>query len=314
MPLSGPKIISLMGPTACGKTALALEIAQKIPCEIISVDSVMIYKGMDIGSAKPSEEELAIAPHHLINIRDPVEVYSAAAFCADAKQLIEAILSRGCTPLLVGGTMMYFYALQFGLSQLPQADDALRAQLKAVVERDGLLALHEQLKKVDPESAALIKPQDSQRIQRAMEVYQLTGKPMSEVVKESMNEPLPYELMPIAVTMDDREALHQRIAGRFRQMLKDGFIEEVEVLYQREDLHQDLPSIRSVGYRQVWQYLAGEYDYATMEERAIIATRQLAKRQFTWLRNRWPKVPIISHPIPDAGLRDGFRWEIVGEK
>lgn len=277
-----------MGPTACGKTALALEIAQKIPCEIISVDSVMIYKGMDIGSAKPSEEELAVAPHHLIDIRDPAEIYSAAAFCEDARQLIEDILSRDRTPLLVGGTMMYFYALQFGLSQLPQADDDVRAQLKAVIERDGLLALHEQLKKVDPASAALIKPQDSQRIQRAMEVYQLTGKPMSDMVKSSMSEPLPYELTNIAVTIDDRERLHQRIAARFRQMMKEGLVEEVEVLYQRQDLHQDLPAIRSVGYRQVWQYLAGELNYEAMQERAIIATRQLAKRQFTWLKNRWP--------------------------
>jgi tRNA dimethylallyltransferase len=260
-------------------------MAQTQPCEIISVDSVMIYQGMDIGSATPTAEELAVAPHHLIDIRDPAKSYSAAEFCQHASALIDAILARGNKPLLVGGTMMYFYALQCGLSQLPQANPTIRAALQTQIEQTGLQALYHQLENIDPQTAAQIKPQDSQRIQRAIEVYQITGETLSSLIKKTPKRPSPHTWDNMLVMPETRAQLHQRIAKRFNTMLKAGLIDEVQALYQRADLHPDLPAIRAVGYRQIWRYLAGEYDAHTMKEKAIIATRQLAKRQITWLKN-----------------------------
>lgn len=281
------KILCLMGPTASGKTAAALAIAAEFPITVISVDSAMVYKGMDIGTAKPSLEEQACAPHRLIDIRDPTETYSAADFCADTEYEIADVYAQDRIPLLVGGTMLYFQALQQGLSPLPKADAELRASLLAQAEVEGWEALHQRLREIDPIAAARIHPNDPQRIQRALEVYYLTGQPLTNLqeIKPELPE---YEFVNFAL-MPERSVLHKRIAERFDAMLQQGFIEEVAQLYARKDLHPELPSLRSVGYRQAWDYLAGKIDAAAFRELSIIATRQLAKRQSTWLR-AWPAV------------------------
>jgi tRNA dimethylallyltransferase len=280
-----PPAIFLMGPTASGKTDLAVNLVERFNCEIISVDSALVYRGMDIGTAKPDAETLARAPHRLIDIIDPAESYSAARFRDDALREMADIREAGRIPLLVGGTMLYYRALQQGLSQLPEADAELRARIEAEAAEKGWQVLHDRLANVDPESAARIHPNDPQRLSRALEVYELSGQPLSLLWREQQKSALPYRAVKLAVAPTDRPLLHERIALRFDMMLQQGFIEEVEGLYRRGDLHPDLPSIRCVGYRQVWNYLAGEWDKETMRERGIIATRQLAKRQFTWLRS-----------------------------
>ncbi|MFY8350382.1 tRNA (adenosine(37)-N6)-dimethylallyltransferase MiaA [Pseudoalteromonas sp. SSM20] len=281
-------IICLMGPTASGKTDLAIQLCQHLNTEVISVDSALVYKGMDIGSAKPNTDELALAPHRLIDLIDPADSYSAADFRRDALDNIAQLHSQGKIPLLVGGTMMYFKALLEGLSPLPNADQAIRAQLEIEAQEKGWPAMHKMLSDVDPVAASKINENDSQRINRALEVYRLTGKPMSELQKVKV-EPLPFDVLQFAIAPSDRAVLHQRIEKRFKIMLDMGFEKEVMTLYQRKDLHPDLPSIRCVGYRQMWDYLAGECDYDEMVFKGIAATRQLAKRQLTWLRG-WQNI------------------------
>ena len=282
-----PPAIALMGPTASGKTALALALSQMLPCEIVSVDSALVYRGMDIGTAKPSAAERAGVPHHLIDIRDPADAYSAADFRRDALPLLAQISARGNTPLLVGGTMLYFKILRDGIADIPAADAALRAEITAEAAREGWPALHAELTRVDPQAAAQIHPNHSQRIQRALEVFRATGTPISQWQQAAAPQPLSHRLLEFALAPSERAILHERIAARFMTMLKQGFIEEVETLRARGDLHTDLPSIRAVGYRQVWDYLDGAYGYDDMVEKGIAATRQLAKRQLTWLRS-WP--------------------------
>lgn len=293
-----PPAIFLMGPTASGKTALALALANRYPCDIISVDSALVYRDMDIGTAKPDATMLAQAPHRLINLCDPAESYSAATFREDALREMAEISARGRIPLLVGGTMMYFKFLRDGAADLPQADESVRSQLLAEAETQGWPWMHERLAEVDPAAAARLQPMDQQRIQRALEVYRVSGKTLTEYWAEQQTEPLPYQLVNLAVCPTDRALLHQRIAWRFEQMLQQGFVDEVRRLYQRGDLHTGLPSIRAVGYRQVWEYLDGLYDYDSMRERGIIATRQLAKRQITWLRS-WPDLHWLETDSPD---------------
>ena len=283
------KIISLMGPTASGKTAFAMELYNKYPIDIISVDSALIYRGMDIGSAKPTKQEQQKYPHKLIDICDPAESYSAANFRHDAIEEIEKSLSNGRTPLLVGGTMLYFKALIEGLSPLPAADSDIRQQIEEKANKLGWQAIHEELKKVDPVSAQRIHPNDPQRLNRALEVYLISGKSLTELTQES-GEALPYDIIQLAIMPEVRAELHQRIEQRFLQMLDQGFEEEVKTLMQRSDLHTNLPSIRCVGYRQMWEYLNGDTSYDEMVFKGICATRQLAKRQITWLRG-W-KQPI----------------------
>jgi len=280
-----PPAIFIMGPTASGKTDLAVEIKKRLPVELISVDSALIYRGMNIGTAKPDAETLAIAPHHLIDICDPSEAYSAANFRNDALQLMEEITQAGKIPLLVGGTMLYFRALQYGLSNLPDANPEIRTKLEEEAKTHGWQALHDRLAEIDPISAARIHPNDPQRLQRALEVYELTGKPLSQLHQESQQGACPYDVLKFALLPNDRAWLHERIALRFEIMLKQGLIDEVKGLYQRGDLHTDLPAVRAVGYRQVWDYLDGNIDYNMMINRGIVATRQLAKRQITWLRS-----------------------------
>lgn len=278
-----------MGPTASGKTALAMKLIERFPFEIISVDSAMVYRGMDIGTAKPTAEELRLAPHHLIDICDPQESYSAGKFRVDAIAKIEEVFARGHIPLLVGGTMLYFRVLQFGISNLPQADEKTRAKIAGQKEEFGLDALYLRLQKIDPETAARVSKTDSQRIGRALEVYELTGKSLSELKLISPPEVLPYPTVNIALAPSDITNLRSKIKARFNQMLELGFIEEVEKLYKRGDLHLDLPALRAVGYRQIWQYLSGQIGYAQMLDLVPIATGQLAKRQLTWLRS-WQKI------------------------
>jgi tRNA dimethylallyltransferase len=273
-----------MGPTASGKTALAVELVKRYPMEIISVDSALVYRGMDIGTAKPDAELLAVAPHHLIDIRDPAEPYSAAEFRQDALQAMAEIYARQHIPLLVGGTFLYFRALQQGLSDMPAADPEIRASLKAEAQRDGWQSLHARLAAVDPDAAARIKPTDPQRIQRALEVYLQSGQPLSAFYQQPTREEFPYRLLKLALIPGNRTLLHERIEARFRQMLAEGLLEETRTLFDRGDLHAELPAMRAVGYRQVWDYLSGQLAYKTMAEQAIIATRQYAKRQLTWLR------------------------------
>lgn len=283
--MTTPPIICLMGPTAAGKTALAIALAERLPVEIISVDSALIYRGMDIGTAKPEPHVLAQIRHHLVDILEPTEAYSAAQFRADALAAIEDILARGRIPLLTGGTMLYFRALERGLAQLPQADPEIRARLEEEAQKRGWSALHARLAEVDPEAAQRIHANDPQRIQRALEVYALTGEPLSDLLKREGGEPFPYPLAKWVIAPRDRAWLHARIEARFRQMLAQGFIDEVAQLRARGDLDLSKPSMRAVGYRQVWEYLDGRYDYDTMLARGIAATRQFAKRQFTWLRS-----------------------------
>lgn len=280
-----PKIITLMGPTASGKTDLAIFLAQNFPVDVISVDSALVYRGLNIGSAKPTSEELAKVPHRLLDVVDPIEPYSAARFRKDALREIEEIIAAGRTPLLVGGTMLYFRALLQGLSELPESDEATRNKLAQQANELGWEIMHQRLAEVDAEAAKRIHPNDPQRISRALEVYEMTGKAMSTLQKERKAEPLPYEVLKLALIPSDRAVLHQRIEKRFGQMLEQGFVDEVKSLRNRGDLHENLPAIRAVGYRQVWDYLESRIDYTEMEERGVIATRQLAKRQLTWLRS-----------------------------
>lgn len=273
-----------MGPTASGKTALAIALNDRRPCEIISVDSAMIYRGMDIGTAKPTLEELKRAPHHLLDICDPLETYSVAQFRTDAIQHIERAHAQGKLPVLVGGTMMYFKALLDGLSPLPSANPAIRVELESIILQQGLAGLYAELQQVDPIAAEKIHPHDKQRLIRALEVFRITKEPWSELIKVK-DLCLPYRFKQFAITPLDRAVLHQRIEDRFLEMLQQGFVDEVAALMQRGDLHLDLPSMRCVGYRQCWQYLMGEYTEAEMQLKGIAATRQLAKRQLTWLRS-----------------------------
>jgi len=274
-----------MGPTASGKTELAIYLTEHFPVDIISVDSAMVYRGLNIGSAKPSDEELAKAPHRLIDVVDPADAYSAARFRSDALKEMAFIIEAGRIPLLVGGTMLYFRALLSGLSELPESDEATRQKLEQQAKEIGWNKMHQRLAEVDAEAAKRIHPNDPQRISRALEVYEMTGKPMSQLQKEQKSEPLPYQVLKLALIPSDRAVLHQRIEKRFSQMLEQGLIDEVKALLERGDLHEDLPAIRAVGYRQVWDYLSERIDYTEMQERGVIATRQLAKRQLTWLRS-----------------------------
>lgn len=278
-----PLAIFLMGPTASGKTGLAIDLVKELPCEIISVDSALIYKGMDIGTAKPTVEELALAPHRLINILDPSESYSVAAFRRDVLKEMGDIVAKGAIPLLVGGTMMYYKALIDGISSLPESDASIRLAIEDQAKSIGWEAVHQELERVDPQSAARIHPNDPQRLTRAIEVYRITGKSLTELT-QTKSDPIPYQINQFAIAPDDRSILHQRIEQRFDIMLQHGFEAEVKALKDRGDLHLDLPSMRCVGYRQMWQYLDGDMDYEEMRYRGIVATRQLAKRQLTWLR------------------------------
>jgi tRNA dimethylallyltransferase len=279
-----PPVIFLMGPTASGKTGVAVELAQRLPVELISVDSALVFRDMDIGTAKPDATTLARAPHHLIDIIDPTEAYSVAAFRHDALRLMADITQRGKIPLLVGGTMLYFKALREGLSPLPQADAALRAELDAEIAQHGIEHLHRKLAEVDAETAARLHSTDTQRIQRAMEIYRLSGQPMSVLIQHQKQNPLPYRILSIALIPSDRAVLHQRIATRFADMLKQGLEDELRGLREKYPLHPNMTSMRCVGYRQTWEYLDGQITEAELLEKGIAATRQLAKRQLTWLR------------------------------
>lgn len=301
-------IICLMGPTASGKTQLALDLAERIPSEIISVDSALVYRGMDIGTAKPKPEILKRIPHHLIDMCDPLESYSGGRFCQDALKLIESIHQRHAIPILAGGTLLYFNLLRQGYNDIPHANLTIRAEVEQELKELGLSALHERLQIIDPQTAARIKPQDTQRIQRALELYYSTGKTMSELHAEQQKQALPYPVINFILMPPDRAHLHQQIAQRFQHMLDEGLIKEVEALYQRGDLTENLASIRTVGYRQVWEYLSGKTDYNLMREKAIAATRQLAKRQFTWLK-KWDSKDY--HSSEDKNLLDSLLKKIL---
>lgn len=292
-----------MGPTASGKTRVAVELAQKYPFEIISVDSALVYRGLDIGSGKPDAETLGAAPHRLINIRDPKETYSAADFRADALVAMAEITAAGQIPLLVGGTMLYFKVLRDGLANMPAADQTVRQKIRILAKEKGWKAVYDRLKEVDPDSARRIHPNDPQRLQRALEVYEITGKSMTQFRKEEKHQlnnslPPPYTMHYVAIYPQQRKTLHQHIETRFQQMLNAGFVKEVALLRDRGDLSNSLPAIRSVGYRQIWDYLAGDYGYDIMIEKAVAATRQLAKRQLTWLRS-WPELTEMDSEAPD---------------
>ncbi len=275
-----------MGPTASGKTALAVHLAAHFPVDLVSVDSALVYRGMDIGTAKPDAATLARAPHRLLDIRDPTETYSAAAFRADALQAMAEIAASGRVPLLVGGTMLYFRALLQGLDDLPRADVAVRAELDAAARARGWPALHAELAAVDPATAARLAPNDAQRIGRALEIFRLSGQPMSLQLAQASSR-LPYDVLQLALIPSDRSVLHRRIAERFDAMLADGLLDEVTRLRAQHALNPDLPAMRAVGYRQAWAYLEGAIDETALREQGIAATRQLAKRQLTWLRS-WP--------------------------
>ncbi len=289
-----PLAVLLMGPTASGKSALAVQLAQAVNGEIISVDSALVFKGMDIGTAKPSLAERGGIPHHLIDILDPSAAFSTGQFRDQALSLIADIQQRGKLPILVGGTMLYFNALCNGLAVLPPADAEIRQRLDQELAEFGKDYLHQRLAAVDPQAAARIHPNDPQRIQRALEVYEISGKPISEFFSPDEQPPLPFQPLKFVIAPSDRKILHEVIAQRFRQMLAQGFLDEVEALWQRGDLSADMPSIRAVGYRQAWAYLQGEVDLPTMTDQAIAATRQLAKRQFTWLRKETEAISLIS--------------------
>jgi len=295
-----PAAYCLLGPTASGKSRLAMELAARLPVEIVSVDSAQVYRGMDIGTAKPSHAERAKVRHHLIDVLDPDERYSAGRFRSDAIRVVEEILSRDRVPLLVGGTMLYYRALVAGLDELPAADTAIRQQIDQEAARIGWPALHAELARVDPQAASRIQPGDSQRIQRALEVWRLSGKPISSW-QTATAAPLPFALRAFAIVPPDRAVLHQRIADRFDAILNAGLVDELKLLRKRYSLRADLPSMRCVGYRQAWAYLEGEYDAAEMRARAIAATRQLAKRQLTWLRSLKEVEPLVA-PGADALL------------
>jgi tRNA dimethylallyltransferase len=285
----------LLGPTASGKTAAALALAARRPVEIISVDSALVYREMDIGTAKPTAEERAVAPHHLIDVVDPTDAYSAAQFRADTLRLTGEIHARGRLPLLVGGTMLYYKALTQGLNDLPAADPDVRATLDADAAREGWPAMHARLAEVDPVTAARLAPNDSQRIQRALEVFLLTGQAMSALLAapaRPRDEAAAWRFVPIALEPSDRGVLHARIEKRFDAMLAGGFVDEVVKLRERGDLQPEMPSMRCVGYRQVWEYLDGAVDYPTMRDKGVFATRQLCKRQLTWLRSMTERVVV----------------------
>jgi len=295
-----PALLCIAGPTASGKSAIARRIAQKWPCEIINVDSATIYRGMDIGTAKPSLEERASVLHHLLDILDPLESYSAAAFRRDALACVNQIRARGRLPLLVGGTMLYFKALREGLNDLPTADPEIRKELEARAAELGWPAMHAQLRAIDPVTASRLSPNDSQRIQRAIEIWRITGKPMSELLSAPEQTDHPLKTVTLSLEPAERSHLHRRIAERFDQMLNEGLVQEVQALRARGDLHTNLPSIRCVGYRQLWSMLNGETTLAEAREQAIAATRQLAKRQLTWLRSL-PDRLSVEADAPGAG-------------
>ena len=294
-------VIALMGPTASGKSQLAVELAQELNAEIISVDSALVYRGMDIGTAKPSLEEQQGVPHHLIDIRDPKDPYSAADFRSDAIAKVVEIQSRARQVILVGGTMLYFKALKEGIAKMPPASQDIRYQITLEAQSSGWPSVHAELARVDPVAAERINPNDPQRLQRALEVFRSSGKTLTEWQQQEM-EICPFDLREIAIVPSDRALVHQRIEGRFKQMLEAGFEAEVAALHKRGDLHAALPSIKSVGYRQMWSYLEGEYDHDTMVFKAIVATRQLAKRQFTWLRG-WQNLQILEQPSLSEALK-----------
>ena len=287
-----PPAVLLMGPTASGKTGLAVELAARFPFEIVNVDSAQIYRHMDIGTAKPDRAVLRRAPHHLIDLVDPTERYSAARFCEDANELLPEIYARQKIPLLTGGTMLYFKTLVEGLSELPAADPDTRLVIDTMAQESGWPVLHAELERIDPETAARLQPQDAQRIQRALEVFYLTGQPMSALIARGRAKGSAYRFVSLALQPSERAVLHERIAQRFEIMLELGLISEVRKLRERFDLNASLPSMRAVGYRQVWQYLDGAFALGQLREKGIAATRQLAKRQLTWLRS-WPDVKIF---------------------
>ncbi|HEY3984028.1 tRNA (adenosine(37)-N6)-dimethylallyltransferase MiaA [Cedecea sp.] len=297
-----PQAIFLMGPTASGKTALAINLRKTLPVELISVDSALIYRGMDVGTAKPTEQELAQAPHRLLDLLDPALAYSAADFRRDALAEMAEITAAGRIPLLVGGTMLYFKALLEGLSPLPSADPEVRAKIEQQAAEQGWGALHRQLEQIDPVASARIHPNDPQRLSRALEVFFISGKTLTELTQTS-GEALPYQVHQFAIAPASRELLHQRIEQRFHQMLASGFEAEVRALFARGDLHTEMPSIRCVGYRQMWSYLAGETSYDEMVYRGICATRQLAKRQMTWLRG-WEGVHWLDSEKPEQAYSE----------
>lgn len=295
-----------MGPTASGKTGLAVELVQQLPLEIISVDSALVYRGMDVGTAKPDVATLARAPHHLVDIITPLESYSAAQFRSDALRLMAEITARGKIPLLVGGTMLYFKVLQGGLSDLPQADPQLRAELEREAAVHGWPALHARLRQLDPETAARLQPADAQRIQRALEVHELTGKPLSQHFREGGADSLPYRLLKLALVPSERTVLHRRIAERFDAMLRQGLLDELcRLREQYPQLHLGMPSMRCVGYRQAWLHLDGQSDAGQLREQGIAATRQLAKRQLTWLRGMADTHELDCTPV-NASVQDSL--------
>jgi len=312
-PAMTPTVVCLAGPTAAGKSAATLALAARWPIEIVNVDSATVYRGMDIGTAKPDAAEQARVPMHLLDIRDPAESYSAAEFRADALRLIQEIRERGRAPLLAGGTMLYFKALREGLNDLPGADAAVRAELDEAARRLGWPALHAELARVDPQTAARLAPHDSQRIQRALEVYRLSGTPMSRLLAApAATAPQPYRYVTLSLEPGERAGLHARIAQRFDAMLEAGLVDEVRALRARGDLHPGLPSMRCVGYRQIWNMLAGESDLTHARDQAIAATRQLAKRQLTWLRAQ-PGRTVVDCLAPDAAEQVVDRYaELAG--
>jgi tRNA dimethylallyltransferase len=312
-----PPAILLMGPTASGKTAVAVQLATTLPCEIISVDSAMVYKDMDIGTAKPDSETLKRAPHHLINIIEPHESYSAARFRDDALTLMREITERGNIPLLVGGTMLYFKALVEGLNDLPEADSTIRLIIETMADEDGWPAVHDKLRKVDPETAARLEPNDSQRVQRALEIYYITGKSMTDLLKKPKYVYFPYTPIRIALLPADRAVLHERIAQRFDAMLAAGLVDELRQLREDYSLEPDTPAMRCVGYRQAWDHISGKISLEELREQGIAATRQLAKRQLTWLRSaeEFTEFDCLAENVGDRVLeyiRQELEAQIVG--
>lgn len=298
MNASLPAAVFLMGPTASGKTAVAVDLVRHFPFEIISVDSALVYRGMDVGTAKPDASILAAAPHRLIDIRDPFEPYSAAEFREDALAAMAEITAAGRIPLLTGGTLLYFRALESGLSDLPAADPAVRARIEAQAAESGWAALHEKLSQIDPVSAARINANDPQRIQRALEVYEISGEPLSAFHARGREGALPYRLLKLALEVTDRALLHEQIETRFKQMIDAGLVKEVRQLMARKEFDASLPAMRAVGYRQVVEHLAGRLGHDEMVEQAIIATRQYAKRQMTWLRS---EPGLVNFPAENRG-------------
>ncbi len=309
-----PSAVFIMGPTASGKTDLAIELVKHHPFEIISVDSALVYKGMNIGTAKPTTEELSIAPHRLIDIIDPAQAYSTARFRTDALDAMKQIHAHNKIPLLVGGTMLYHRSLLYGLSELPPADEKIRAELERQAGLEGAEFMHQRLAEIDAAAAQRIHPNDPQRVQRALEVYEITGKSMTQLQQQSQAEALPWNTYKIIVAPDSRELLRERIAIRFKQMIEQGFIEEVRGLYERGDLDLSLPSMRAVGYRQVWEYLQGKRTREQMVEQGITSTRQFAKRQMTWLRRETEALWIATEDTNRYEQARGYLNDIISVK